>query len=69
MENTEKNYETAVTELEQILNQLEQNNLPLEEAIIQFEKGVKLVKHCQGILDTTEQKIKNLTTSEPQPEH
>ncbi len=38
MENTEKNYETAVTELEQILNQLEQNNLPLEEAIIQFEK-------------------------------
>lgn len=63
--NTEKTYETAVTELEHILTQLETNNLPLEEAIKQFESGVALIKHCQGILDNTEQKIKGLMDSTP----
>lgn len=56
-----KSYETAIDELEGILTQLESNDLPLEEAIKQFESGVALIKHCQGILDTTEQKIKFLT--------
>lgn len=59
--NENKTYETAVSELETILTQLESNDLPLEDAIKQFESGVALVKHCQGILDTTEQKISNLT--------
>ncbi|MGY0400195.1 MAG: exodeoxyribonuclease VII small subunit [Ostreibacterium sp.] len=58
--NTPKSYETAVSQLEQILTQLESNNLPLEESIKQFESGMSLIKHCQGILDTTEQKIKGL---------
>ncbi len=56
-----KTYETAVNELEQILSQLENNNLPLEESIKQFESGVELIKFCQKILDDTEQKIKGLT--------
>lgn len=59
-----KNYETAVAELEQLLTQLESGNLPLEEAIKQFESGVALIKHCQSILDNTEQKIKGLTATE-----
>lgn len=62
MSNTtnDKNYETAIDELEHILTQLESSNLPLEEAIKQFESGVSLIKHCQKILDNTEQKIKGL---------
>lgn len=55
-----KNYETAISELETILTQLESNELPLEQAIKQFESGVSLIKHCQQILDSTEQKIKGL---------
>ncbi len=55
-----KSYETAVTELEHILTQLESNQLPLEDAIKQFESGVALIKYCQAILDTTEQKIQGL---------
>lgn len=62
----DKNYETAVQELEQILTQLESNQLPLEDAIAQFENGVELLKHCQSILDTTEQKIQGLLS---QPTH
>ncbi len=60
MSNSQKTYETAVTELEEILSQLESNNLPLEESIKQFESGVELIKFCQKILDDTEQKIKGL---------
>lgn len=59
-----KTYEVAISELEDILTQLESNTLPLEDAIKQFESGVALVKHCQDILDQTEQKIKGLMPSE-----
>lgn len=62
---TKKTYEAAIMELEQILTQLEDNDLPLEEAIKQFEQGVTLIKHCQNVLDETEQKIKGLTEQAP----
>ncbi len=64
-----KSYEAAVSELEQILTQLENNQLPLEEAIKQFESGVALIKHCQNILDHTEQKIKGLMGDENSDEN
>ncbi len=67
--NDKKSYETAVSELEQILTQLENNQLPLEEAIKQFESGVSLIKHCQEILDKTEQKVKGLMGSEESSEN
>lgn len=60
----EPSYEVAIKDLEDILAQLENNNLPLEEAIKQFESGVSLIKYCQNILDSTEQKIKGLMTEE-----
>ncbi len=63
-----KTYESAITELEQILSQLENEHLPLEESIKQFEAGVELIKFCQGILDNTEQKIKGLTQDETTPD-
>lgn len=56
--------EQAMAELDKILEQLENNEISLEESIKSFEKGVGLVKHCQKILETTEQKIKGLTGSE-----
>ncbi len=63
---TEKTYEVAIAELEKILSQLENNDLPLETAIKQFESGVALIKHCQAILDNTEQKIKGLMDTPPE---
>ncbi|PIE45432.1 MAG: exodeoxyribonuclease VII small subunit [Gammaproteobacteria bacterium] len=63
---TEKTYEVAIAELEKILSQLENNDLPLEAAIKQFESGVALIKHCQAILDNTEQKIKGLMDTPPE---
>lgn len=53
--------EEAMAELDKILEQLEDNEIALEDSIKSFEKGVRLVKHCQQILENTEQKIKGLT--------
>ncbi len=37
-------FETALTELEQIVNRLESGSLPLEEALNEFERGVQLAR-------------------------
>ncbi len=58
------NYEQASEKLEVILNSLENNNLELEESIKVFEEGVLLSKHCQKILETTEQKVKGLLSDD-----
>jgi len=61
----EQSYEASIAALEKILQALESDALPLEASIKQFETGVKLIKHCQNILDTTEQKIKGLMDNKP----
>lgn len=57
-------YEAAVTQIEALLAQLEQSDVPLEEAIKQFEQGTKLIRHCEKILAQTEQKIVGLTNTD-----
>ena len=49
----EKNisFETAAAELETIVQALEKGDLPLEEAVSLFEKGVRLSRLCSGKLD------------------
>ena len=45
-----KDFETSLKKLEQIVSDLENGDLPLEESIKTFEEGVKLTKHCQNLL-------------------
>lgn len=44
-------------QLEQIVQDLESEDLPLEKALKKFEEGVKLSKLCSDQLDDTEHKI------------
>ncbi len=60
-ENKPLKLEQAMAELDKILETLEDNDIALEDSIKSFEKGVQLVKYCQDILETTEQKIKGLS--------
>ncbi|MCU4676837.1 exodeoxyribonuclease VII small subunit [Catenovulum sp. 2E275] len=60
--------ETSMAELEQVVEQLESGDLPLEEALKQFERGVGLVRASQQKLDAAEQKIKILMDKNGQPE-
>ena len=53
-------FEAALAELEQIVLQLEQGDLPLEESLRQFERGVALTRNCQKALRQAEQKIRLL---------
>ncbi len=51
-------YEEALGALSEIVQRLESGEAPLEESLALFEKGVKLTKHCNEILDKAELKIK-----------
>jgi exodeoxyribonuclease VII small subunit len=50
-------FEKAMQQLEQIVQELENGDLPLEKAIKKFEDGVKLSKICSEKLDETEKRI------------
>jgi len=43
--------------LEQIVQELESGDLPLEKAILKYEEGVRLSRFCSEKLDETEKKI------------
>lgn len=58
-------FEQSITELEEIVRQLEKGELSLEDSLKQFEKGISLARHCQNVLQKAEQKIEILTTTEP----
>lgn len=51
------NFENQLEELEAIVDQLEDGDLPLDEALKIFEKGVKLSRQCQKHLAEAEQKV------------
>jgi exodeoxyribonuclease VII small subunit len=56
----EKSFETSLAELEQIVGKLESGDLPLEESLELFEKGIKLSRECRERLTTAERRIEIL---------
>jgi len=54
-------FEAALAELEAIVARLEQGDLPLEESLRQFERGVVLTRSCQKALQQAEEKIRVLS--------
>ncbi|MCC5854560.1 MAG: exodeoxyribonuclease VII small subunit [Idiomarina sp.] len=55
-----ESFEQAVAELEQIIVALEQGELPLEDALRQFERAVYLSRFSQEKLHAAEQKVQQL---------
>ncbi len=50
-------FEQALAELEAIVQRMERGELPLDESLAQFERGVRLARQCQQALDAAEQKV------------
>lgn len=50
-------FEQSMKKLEQIVQELESRDLPLEDAMKKFEEGIKLSSLCSEKLDETEKKI------------
>ena len=55
-----KTFESSLEELEQIVRELEQGELPLERSLELFEQGVKLSRECQDRLNQAERRIEIL---------
>ena len=54
-------------DLEQLVERLEQGDLPLEESLAAFERGVLLTRACQTALKEAEQKIEILLKKAGEP--
>ncbi|MDJ0805914.1 MAG: exodeoxyribonuclease VII small subunit [Gammaproteobacteria bacterium] len=59
-------FEEAMQELEGLVESLEKGDLPLEESLKSFERGVELTRTCQQALDEAEQKVRILTSDSEQ---
>ncbi len=64
MSSTKKDFESNLTELENIVKQLEDGDCSLEDSIELFEQGMKLSRDCAKQLETAKQKITLLTAAE-----
>lgn len=53
-------FEAAMQELETIVQAMEQGDLPLDESLAKFERGIQLVKNGQEKLKNAEQKVQML---------
>ena len=56
----EMSFEESLTELENIVEKLENGQLPLDESHLLFDKGIKLVKECDTKLKSAQQRIERL---------
>ncbi|NCF72580.1 MAG: exodeoxyribonuclease VII small subunit [Gammaproteobacteria bacterium] len=57
------NLEKSLAELEELVDELESGDLPLETAMKKFEAGIKLTRGCQTALKDAEQKVQILLKS------
>ncbi len=60
-------FEEALLELETLVERMEQGQLPLEEALKTFERGIQLSRVCQKALQEAEQKVQILMDDKTDP--
>jgi exodeoxyribonuclease VII small subunit len=59
-------FEQSMQELETLVTKMEQGDLPLEDALQSFERGIQLARHSQQKLKDAEQKVQILTNQNGQ---
>ena len=65
--NDEKNglsqmsFEKTINELTGIVSKVEQGQIPLQDSLEQYEKGMALIKHCRNILAKAEKRIEKIS--------
>ena len=58
------NFEQAIKELTSIVGKIEQGQIPLQDSLDQYEKGMTLIKHCREILQKAEKRIEKISEAD-----
>ncbi|MDT8384079.1 MAG: exodeoxyribonuclease VII small subunit [Gammaproteobacteria bacterium] len=61
-------FETALKELETLVERMEAGETSLEESLKDFERGIELTRSCQTALTEAEQKVEILLKKDGEPE-
>ena len=57
-------FEEAIKELTNIVGKIEEGQIPLQDSLEQYEKGMALIKQCRTILQKAEERIEKITKDE-----
>ncbi len=59
-DNKQPDFEAALNELEGLVRKLETGDLPLNESLDEFKRGIELTRHCQDVLDKAQLSVEQL---------
>lgn len=65
--NKDFTFEDAVTELEEIVTSMEEDQLPLQMLIDKFERGSMLHKECEAFLASAKKRLETIATDSAEP--
>ena len=57
-------FEGAIKELTGIVGKIEKGEIPLQDSLKQYERGMVLIKHCRAILQKAEKRIEKIAEEE-----
>ena len=57
----ELSFEESIKELTNIVGKIEQGQIPLQDSLSQYEKGMALIKQCRTILQNAEKRIEKIS--------
>ncbi len=63
---TATNFESSISELEQLVIKMESGELSLDDSLEQFQRGVELTRHCQQLLENARLTVEKLSDPEDQ---
>ena len=61
---SELSFEESIKSLTEIVGRIEQGEIPLQDSLKQYERGMALIKHCRGILQRAEKRIEKISKEE-----
>ena len=63
MNQQNKDFESSMQRLEQIVRSMERGEVPLEESLNLFKEGTELVKNCSKLLEEAQLQVKKIMTA------
>lgn len=63
-----KDFEKSLLKLEEIVKKMEQNEMPLEQALSSFKEGIELVQKCESTINSSKQTVNGLIRKLEKPD-